>query len=135
MPLGTYSLRLAGKSDRYLSQEDGYAAIGGEDAGEDARFTVVDGLADPACHSLLNAEGEYLRHYGMRLELDYDDGSDIFRLDATFCPRAGSDEGTVALESVTYPGQYVHARSDGEVWIDQSGLAEDTSFHVIAPLG
>jgi RNA polymerase sigma factor (sigma-70 family) len=134
IPLGTYSLRLAGESDRYLGQEDGYAAIADEDAGEDARFTVVDGLADPACHSFLNAEGKYLRHYGMRLELDYDDGSDIFRLDATFCPRAGSNEGTVALESVNYPGHYVHARSDGEVWIDQSGVAADTSFHVVAPL-
>jgi hypothetical protein len=28
----------------------------------------------------------------------------------------------------------VHARSDAEVWIDQSGVAADTSFHVVAPL-
>jgi hypothetical protein len=141
IPLGTYSLQLASEPDRYLSQESGFAAIeeAGStdegDAGREARFTVVEGLADSACFSFLNAEGEYLRHYEMRLQLDPDDGSELFRQDATFCPRAGAAEGTVTLESVNYPDHFLHVRPDSEVWIDEGAVGEDSSFRIVDPLG
>jgi DNA-directed RNA polymerase specialized sigma24 family protein len=141
IPLGTYSLQLAAEPDRYLSQESGFAAIeeaestDDGDAARDARFTVVPGLADSACHSFLNAEGEYLRHYQLRLQLDPDDGSELFQQDATFCPRPGAAEGTVTLESVNYPDHFLHARSDSQVWIDEGATGEDSSFRVVESLG
>ncbi|MEY9836276.1 sigma-70 family RNA polymerase sigma factor [Streptacidiphilus sp. EB103A] len=85
---------------------------------QDATFTFVAGLADRSCYSLRDASGRYLRHFAFRVRLDVDDGSSIFRLDATFCPRPGAVDGSISLESYNYPGRYLRYRSDYQLWLD-----------------
>ncbi|MFI5682787.1 AbfB domain-containing protein [Streptomyces sp. NPDC051636] len=43
----------------------------------------------------------------MRRGARRNDGSSLFRRDATFCPRASSFSGAVMLESVNYPGRFL----------------------------
>jgi hypothetical protein len=84
-----------------------------------ATFTVVAGLADPECFSFRSANGQYLRHASWRFRLDPDQGTPLFRGDATFCIRNGATPGTVTLESSNYPGWFVHHRGS-ELWVDQT---------------
>ncbi|MFF3407656.1 AbfB domain-containing protein [Streptomyces sp. NPDC002742] len=75
-----------------------------------ASFKVVQGLAKSSCYSFATADGSYLRHRDFVLRADRYDGSDLFRKDATFCPRASSYSGAVMLESVNYPGRFLRHR-------------------------
>jgi hypothetical protein len=106
-------------------------------ARERATFEVVRGLADPSCISFRAQDGRYLRHSSWRLRLSQDEGTELFRGDATFCVRVGSVSDSVSLESSNYPGAFVrHRRS--ELWVDRSdGSPEfraDASFRPRPPL-
>ena len=71
---------------------------------------MVPGLSDSRGVSFesVNHPGHYLRHYNFNLRLDADDGSDIFRQDATFFRRAGlADSDWASFESVNFPGYYI----------------------------
>lgn len=97
------------------------AAVGagsGGPARQQATFSVVAGLADPACFSFRAADGRYLRHASWRFQLSRDEGTALFRGDATYCPHAGPIAGTVLLETQIYPGWYLHHRGD-QLWVDQ----------------
>jgi len=104
---------------------------------EQATFTVVRGLADPACYSFRLRDGRYLRHSSWRLRVSPDDGTALFQGDATFCVRAGSVAGSLSLESSNYPGWFVRHRGN-ELWVDHSdgsaGFLADSSFRVRATL-
>jgi hypothetical protein len=76
-----------------------------------ASFKVVPGLAKSSCYSFATADGSYLRHRRFVLRADHNDGSALFRKDATFCPRASSYSGAVMLESVNYPGHFLRHRN------------------------
>jgi hypothetical protein len=102
-----------------------------------ATFEAVAGLAGTGCVSFRVTDGRYLRHSSWRLRLDRDNGTALFRGDATFCPRRGSIPGTTSWESQNYPGWFL--RHVGDVlWVDRSdasaGFGEDSSFRVRAPL-
>jgi hypothetical protein len=84
-----------------------------------ASFTVVPGLAQPDCYSFATTDGTYLRHRDFVLRADRADGSDLFRKDATFCPRASRRSGAVRLESVNYPGSFLRHR-DFQLRLDRS---------------
>jgi hypothetical protein len=101
---------------------------------EDATVTVRAGLADDDCYSFQLSGGRYLRHRDYRLRYEHDDGSRLFERDATFCARPQSG-GTVAFESVNYPGYFIHVRSDGRMWIDSHPRASEAVFRVIGALG
>lgn len=92
-----------------------------------SQWTVRDGLADSACVSLeLAAQpGRYLRHAGFRLQLAANDGTDLFRNDATFCPEAALAAPGLSLRSKNYPGHLLRARGT-ELWIDPQ--AADVAF-------
>ncbi|MFJ7048436.1 sigma-70 family RNA polymerase sigma factor [Streptomyces sp. NPDC101112] len=123
---GRHALRSVDHPGDYVSQSGRLGVlgpVGGTSSAatrQAATFTFVPGLADPRCSSLRDATGRYLRHYAFRIKLDTDDGSAIFRKDATFCPRAGSTAGSVSLESYNYPGRYLRHRDDLQLWIDPS---------------
>ncbi|MGW7820717.1 AbfB domain-containing protein [Streptomyces puniciscabiei] len=72
-----------------------------------ATFTLVKGLANGACYSFATADGGYLRHRDFLLRAEPDDGTALFRQDATFCPRRSSFTGAVMLESANYPGRFL----------------------------
>jgi RNA polymerase sigma factor (sigma-70 family) len=98
-----------------------------------ATFAVVTGLADPRCISFRARDGRYLRHASWRLRLDQDQGTPLFRGDATFCVGAGAGAGTVTLEASNYPGWYLHPRGS-QLWVDQTdrstAFRAETSFRV-----
>jgi RNA polymerase sigma factor (sigma-70 family) len=113
------------------------------DAGGDApgrqraTFEVVPGLADASCVSFRAKDGRYLRHLSWRVQLSQDEGTDLFRGDATFCVREGSVPNSVSLESSNYPGAFLRHRGT-ELWVDFSdgstGFGADASFRPVPPL-
>jgi RNA polymerase sigma factor (sigma-70 family) len=102
-----------------------------------ASFEVVAGLADPACFSFRLDNGQFLRHSSWRLRTFANDGSALFRGDATFCPGAGSAPGSITLESSNYPGWFMHHRGN-QLWVDQANGTDafltDSSFYVRSAL-
>ncbi|MEU6030122.1 AbfB domain-containing protein [Streptomyces tauricus] len=79
-------------------------------AGQEASFTLVPGLADADCVSFSLGNGRYLRHSQFRLRADRHDGSELFKKDATFCPRPSAFSDAVMLESVNYRGRFLRHR-------------------------
>lgn len=104
------SVRSVNYPDRYWHLSGGYVKldpIGSASAHRDATFKVVGGLADGSCYSFATADGGFLRHRSFLLRAERDDGSSLFRQDATFCPRTSSYSGAVMLESLNYPGRFL----------------------------
>ncbi|MBF9130327.1 sigma-70 family RNA polymerase sigma factor [Plantactinospora sp. S1510] len=101
-----------------------------------ATFESVPGLADRNCISLRAEDGRYLRHSNWRLRLSEDEGTQLFRGDATFCVRAGTAPGSVSLESANYPGWYLRHRNF-ELWVDpltdEPWFRADASFRTRPP--
>ncbi|WP_426404490.1 sigma-70 family RNA polymerase sigma factor [Streptomyces sp. R-07] len=125
VPLGAQSLESVDRPGLFVTYDGDFAALGqvsassGERARQRVTFTVVRGLADTGCVTFRAADGRYLRHYYLRLRLSTDDGSELFREDATFCPRPGAVAGAVTLHAHNYPGSVIRHR-DGGIWLDGS---------------
>ncbi|MFV2109890.1 AbfB domain-containing protein [Micromonospora sp. LOL_015] len=119
--------------DRYLRQWEYRVRLEANVANlADSQFRVVPGLANSAGISLesTNFPGYYLRHRNHQIWVEANDGSNLFRQDATFMARAGlADAGKLSLESVNFPGQYVRHR-DGLLYLeavpDAAGRASAT---------
>ncbi|MEU4222230.1 sigma-70 family RNA polymerase sigma factor [Actinoplanes sp. NPDC026623] len=115
----------ADRPGQFVTTVDGLGVLTPVPAGSDATlrrqatFTAVAGLADPACLSFQAPDGRYLRHSSWRLRLDPNQGTALFRGDATFCARPGTPAGTITLEASNYPGWFIRPRA-GEVWVDQT---------------
>ncbi|MGW1760695.1 AbfB domain-containing protein [Streptomyces mirabilis] len=103
--------------NRYWHLSNGFVRLDPVDSGSsgstkrDASFKVVAGLGNANCYSFATADGAYLRHRNFSLRADRNDGSDLFRKDATFCPRTSPYTGAVMLESINYPGRYLRHRN------------------------
>ncbi|AZP16920.1 alpha-L-arabinofuranosidase [Streptomyces aquilus] len=110
-PAATWrSVRSVNYPDRYWHVSGGYVKldpVGGSESREDSTFKLVKGLADSSCYSFATADGQYLRHRSFVLVANRNDGSPLFRQDATFCPRPSSFPGAIMLESVNYPGRFL----------------------------
>ncbi|WP_405941227.1 sigma-70 family RNA polymerase sigma factor [Streptomyces sp. NBC_00207] len=144
VPLGAQTLESVDQPALYLTYAGDYATLGRVSASSSAQtrqrvtFTVLRGLADTRCVTFRAADGRYLRHRELRLRLSTDDGSQLFREDATFCPRAGSVAGSVTLHAHNYPGSVLRHRDSG-IWLDGSdgtrAFADQASFIVRRGLG
>ncbi|MGW5420523.1 sigma-70 family RNA polymerase sigma factor [Streptomyces sp. NPDC003943] len=142
VPLGAQSLESADSPGLFVTYTGDFAALGSVAASGSAQarqrvtFTVVGGLADTRCVTFRAADGRYLRHSYLRLRLSTDDGSALFREDATFCPRPGAVAGSVTLHAHNYPGSVLRHR-DGGIWLDGSdgtrAFAGQASFIVRSP--
>ncbi|MFF1476154.1 sigma-70 family RNA polymerase sigma factor [Streptomyces sp. NPDC058301] len=125
VPLGAQSLESVDEAALYLTYAGDFAALGQVSASSSAQtrqrvtFTVVRGLADTRCVTFRAADGRFLRHRDLRLRLSTNDGSELFREDATFCPRPGLVAGSVTLHAHNYPGSVLRHR-DGGIWLDGS---------------
>ncbi|MGC7094616.1 family 43 glycosylhydrolase [Amycolatopsis lurida] len=76
----------------------------------DSQFKIVTGLAGSGTVSLesTNFPGYYLRHRDYELWVEQNDGSAVFRGDASFTQRPGLASGSgVSFESQNVPGRYV----------------------------
>ncbi|WP_443065126.1 family 43 glycosylhydrolase [Streptomyces sp. NBC_00576] len=103
---------------------------------QSATFTVVPGLADPACYSFRDSSGRYLRHKDYRIRFDANNGSTTFKSDATYCARPGSATGSVSLESYNYPGRYLrHYNYELRIdpYQDTATFRADSSFKAVSP--
>lgn len=95
--------------DRYWHVRDGVGLLEQVDR-RSALITVTDGLAGSGCYSFSLGEGRYLRHRDFRLRADTDDGSSLFKKDATFCSKPGVYDGSVMFESYNFPGRFIRHR-------------------------
>ncbi|MFJ4279976.1 AbfB domain-containing protein [Streptomyces massasporeus] len=135
------SIRSVNFPERYWRVRDGSVRLdqigSGSEQREDATFQRVAGLADSSCYSFTTADGRYLRHRSFVLVANTNDGSSLFRKDATFCPHYWSASGTLTLESVNYPGRFLRHR-DFQLRLDpyeNSRLYQsDASFQLVAGL-
>ncbi|MCF0081997.1 AbfB domain-containing protein [Streptomyces lomondensis] len=135
------SIRSVNYPDRHWRVRDGYVRLdqigSGPEQREDATFRRVAGLADPSCYSFRTADGRYLRHRSFVLVANTNDGSSLFRKDATFCPHYWSPSGTLSLESVNYPGRFLRHR-DFQIRLDpyenSHRYHSDASFQMVAGL-
>ncbi|MFI0966779.1 AbfB domain-containing protein [Streptomyces sp. NPDC021080] len=111
------SVRSVNYPDRYWHLSDGQIRLDQVSPSSSAAtrraasFKVVPGLAKSSCYSFATGDGSYLRHRDFVLHADRNDGSALFREDATFCPRASSHSDAVRLESVNYPGRFLRHRN------------------------
>ncbi|GAA3454938.1 sigma-70 family RNA polymerase sigma factor [Dactylosporangium matsuzakiense] len=118
---GPVSLELDAGPGRYLGTDGQLGVLvtpATVAARQRATFTAVPGLADAECYSFRAADGQYLRHASWRLRLDRDQGTSLFRGDATFCP-LGTGTGDVMLEASNYRGYFIHRDGD-ELWVHQA---------------
>ncbi|TPQ20907.1 sigma-70 family RNA polymerase sigma factor [Streptomyces sporangiiformans] len=125
VPLGVQSLESVDEPGLYLTYAGDFATLRRVSASSSAQtrrqvtFMVIRGLADTRCVTFRAADGRYLRHSYLRLRLSTNDGSELFREDATFCPRPGAVAGSVTLHAHNYPGSVIRHR-DGGIWLDGS---------------
>ncbi|GIE75325.1 hypothetical protein Aph02nite_12750 [Actinoplanes philippinensis] len=95
----------------------------------DSAFRVRTGLGDGSCVSLesVNFPGYYLRHRNFEIRLDRNDGSALFRQDATFCPVTIRQGAALVLRSTNYPRHHVVA-DNGLLKIVQTAAEQATAF-------
>ncbi|WP_433041013.1 sigma-70 family RNA polymerase sigma factor [Dactylosporangium sp. CS-033363] len=118
---GPVSLELDVAAGRFLGTDGQLGILVAPDtaaARRRATFEAVPGLADANCYSLRAADGQYLRHASWRLRLSHDEGTWLFRGDATFCP-LGTGGGDVMLEASNYRGYFIHREGD-QLWVRQA---------------
>ncbi|MET9230121.1 AbfB domain-containing protein [Lentzea sp. NPDC003310] len=146
------SLRVAtwGHTDRYLRHADSLAYTEIVTSGSsgtlkaDATYTVRRGLADSSCYSFesVNFPGQFLRHADSRVRNSPNDGSALFRDDATFCASPGLSGTGVTFESINKPGSYLRhfesqvfvASGNAEVGFDRpQTLTADSTWTLAAP--
>ncbi|HZM83694.1 MAG TPA: sigma-70 family RNA polymerase sigma factor [Candidatus Limnocylindrales bacterium] len=137
VPLGAWSLESVAVPRQYVTYVGDFAALqqvsatSGEQVKRQATLTVVKGLADPNCVTFRASDGRYLRHMMMRLRLSNDEGTQLFREDATFCPSPGAVPGSVSLESYNYRPQVVRYRA-GAFYVNlpdgSKGFGAESSF-------
>ncbi|MGW7543337.1 AbfB domain-containing protein [Streptomyces sp. NPDC054770] len=134
------SVRSVNYPDRYWHVSDGFVKLDaprGSESRADSTFTVVKGLSNSSCYSFRTSGGKYLRHRNFLLRADRNDGSSLFRQDATFCARTSSYSGAVMLESVNYPGRYLRHQSFQlklNPYQNSDLFRADSAFRLVDPL-
>jgi GH43 family beta-xylosidase len=93
----------------------------------DSQFRIVTGLAGSGTVSLesTNFPGYFLRHRNHELWVERNDGSTLFRNDATFYRRAGlADAAAVSFESLNFAGRYIR-HANGQLYTQPVSTATD----------
>ncbi|MEH1125458.1 family 43 glycosylhydrolase [Micromonospora sp. CPCC 206061] len=93
----------------------------------DSQFRIVTGLAGSGTVSLesTNRPGYFLRHKNYELYVERNDGSTLFRNDASFYRRAGlADSAAVSFESYNFAGRYIR-HSNNLMYIQPVSTATD----------
>ncbi|GAA3890393.1 hypothetical protein GCM10023084_48710 [Streptomyces lacrimifluminis] len=125
---------------RYWHVSDGTVRLDpvqGSESREDSTFSVVKGLSNSSCYSFKTHDNKYLRHRNFVLRADRNDGSSLFKQDATFCGGYSGYTGAAVLQSVNYPNHALRHKNF-QLRLDPYGYnttnREDFSFRVVAPL-
>ncbi|GAA1036666.1 glycoside hydrolase family 2 [Virgisporangium ochraceum] len=120
----SFQVTTPGYTDRYLRHQNSLAYTAVVNASSDATtkadatYTVRAGLADGSCYSFesVNFPGQFLRHANSRAQNSVNDGSALFRADATWCARTGLSGTGVSLESWNFRGSFLR-HYNAEVWM------------------
>jgi hypothetical protein len=148
----TISLRVTtpGSNTRFIRHQNGnvvtsvITSTSAQLDKDDGTFIVRRGLANNACVSFesRNFPGDFLRHQNFQLHRQPDDGSALFRSDATFCPQAGKNGQGTSFASVNFPTRFLRhfnntlfiASNGGTNNFDTTASwADDVSFVVSSP--
>ena len=146
----SFQVTTPGLTNRFVAHSDylGLTRVTGDSSPEvlkqDATWKVVPGLADANCYSVQskNYPGRYLRHKSSRVVLERNDGSDLFKQDATWCGKDGLSGTGISFEAKNFPGRYLRhynaelwlARKGGPLPSDKAGsFEEDVSFNIYDP--
>ncbi|KND41580.1 MULTISPECIES: AbfB domain-containing protein [Streptomyces] len=117
---------------------DSVGSYSGGETREDSSFKVVSGLAKSSCYSFKMADGRYVRHQSFRLRVSGNDGSELFRQDATFCPMQSPYSDAVMLQAVNYPDRFLRHKNF-ELVLDPYGYnttgRQDFFFRLVKGLG
>jgi hypothetical protein len=111
---------------------------------DDGTWIVRRGLASNACVSFesRNFPGDFLRHQNFQLRRQPNDGSALFRADATFCPQAGQSGQGTSFAAFNFPTRFLRhfnntvfiASNGGPNTFDVTGsFASDVSWAVSSP--
>ncbi|UUU21147.1 AbfB domain-containing protein [Streptomyces sp. DSM 40750] len=140
----TKSVQSANYPDRYWHLRGGVIRLdqvssrSGSETREDSSFKVVSGLAKSSCYSFRMSDGRYVRHQNFRLRVSGNDGSELFRQDATFCPVQSPYSDAVMLQAVNYPDRFVR-HENFELVLDPYGYnttgRQDFFFRFVKGLG
>lgn len=107
-----------------------------EEENEDFKFVLVAGLADPNKVSFESANypGFFIRHSSFRIVVNENDGSDIFKADATFemvRPNCGAEgREWMSFRSVNFADRFLRHKNF-ELWLDEAegdNFDEDSTF-------
>jgi hypothetical protein len=110
----------------------------------DGSWIVRRGLANSACVSFesRNFPGDFLRHQNFQLFRQPNDGSALFRSDATFCPQAGMNGQGTSFASFNFPTRFIR-HFNNNVFVASNGgtnafdatasFTDDVSWVVSAP--
>ncbi|WP_327749060.1 AbfB domain-containing protein [Streptomyces europaeiscabiei] len=138
------SVQAVNYTDRYWHLQSGVIRLdqvssrSGSETREDSSFKVVSGLAKSSCYSFKMADGRYVRHQNFRLRVSGNDGSQLFRQDATFCPVQSPYSDAVMLQAVNYPDRYLRHKNF-ELVLDPYGYnttgRQDFFFRLVKGLG
>jgi hypothetical protein len=102
----------------------------------DSQFRIVTGLAGGGTVSLESANfpGYYLRHRNFEVFVERNDGSAVFRSDASFFRRTGLADGAgVSFESSNFAGRYIRHVSGSLLHVQAVADATaraDATFHL-----
>ncbi|MFF3374211.1 AbfB domain-containing protein [Streptomyces sp. NPDC002680] len=111
--------------------------VRGSESREDSTFDVVKGLSNSSCYSFKTNDGKYLRHRDFILRAERNDGSSLFKQDATFCGGYSGYTGEAMLTSVNYPN-YALRHKNFQLRLDPYGYnttnRQDFFFRLVAPL-
>jgi len=151
-PGSTISLRAttAASNTRYIRHQNGnvvtsvISSTSAQLDKDDGTFIVRRGLANNACVSFesRNFPGDFLRHQNFQVFRQPNDGSALFRSDATFCPQAGQSGQGTSFASVNFPTRFLRhfnntlfiASNGGTNTFDATASwAADVSWVVSAP--
>ena len=98
------------------------------------QYKIVRGLADPRRISFESVahSGAYLGHWGFRLRLQLKSDDAVSRANATFevVPGLGNEKG-FSFVAFNYPGFFIAARDNGEVWITDNPKKEKATFNLV----
>ena len=135
--LFTASFESANRPDHYIRHRDflgGLASVGTDLDRADATFILrssLSGTRGAISFEAVNQRGHFLRHQGFRIELARDDGSEQFRLDASFVRRnALNGEGgqeMVSFEAVSVPNHFIR-HQNLELWLARQDAGNTALF-------
>ncbi|KAF2644530.1 ArabFuran-catal-domain-containing protein [Massarina eburnea CBS 473.64] len=109
----------SGYSDRYLAHTGSVVntqvvtSSSATSLKQQASWTVRAGLANGGCVSFESKDisGSYIRHADFVLQVGANDGSKLFKEDATFCPQAGLTQG-ISIRAWGYPTRWIRHYSN-----------------------